>query len=1319
MKMDTRSRTNPFPGLRPFMQEEADLFFGRDRQSDELVRRLASRRFLAVVGTSGSGKSSLVRAGLLPSLEGGLMAGAGAHWRIAIMRPQDDPIGSLARAIVDSGVLAHLDLAQAATEGIVETTLRRSSLGLVEVARLARLAPHENLLILVDQFEELFRFADLARQRDAGDEAPAFVKLLLEAARQTEVAVYVVITMRSDFLGDCARFRDLPEAISDSEYLIPRLTRDELQAVISGPIGVRGGRIAPSLVQRLLNDVGDDMDQLPVLQHALMRAWDHWERDSPDGRPIELGDLDAIGGMAEALSRHADEAFGSLATDRERKLAERLFKCLTERGPDNREIRRPSQISHIGAIANADPTEVIQVVEVFRAPGRSFLMPPHGVALEADSVIDISHESLIRQWRRLRTWVEEESESRASYLRVVEAARLRRAGKAGLWGEPDLTYARQWQERETPNAMWAERYAPGFEDASAFLRDSEAAHAAELEQARQRAEAERVAKERELEQARALAEAQRQRADEQAAARVRQGRLTWGLLAFLGLALGAAGFGWYQMDLAQKGQQRAEEQTRLAEKNAREAAEQRVAAEKSSAEAVTQKRLAEESAAIAVDERKVADQQRHRAETQQRAAESQRQLALSRQLTGLANSEMGQGGLQRAFLFAAAGYAAAPANEARQILQRAFAAQPQLRTFLSRHQAAVSSVAFSPDGKMLASASADWSVILWDVASRKPSGEPLEGHRSSVESVAFSPDGRMLASASSDGAVILWDVARRKRLEQLKGHQSSAVIVAFSPDGRTLASGSWDRTVILWDVASGNPLGELKGHGDAVFGVAFSPDGKMLASGSADRTVILWDVARREPLGTLEGHRDAVSSIAFSSDGRTLASAGAGAHSDGRPIGDNTVILWDVASRKSLGELKGHRDRVSSVAFSRDGETLASASEDKTVILWDVAKRMPLGEPLKGHQGAVNIVAFSPDGKTLASAGEDNTVILWDMARRNPLGEPLESPHGIVRSVAFSPDGRTLASGSGKVVLWDVASRKPLTEQLDGASSVVAFSPDGKILATSASKNETAVILWDLARRKPLGDPLKGHAERVVRLAFSPDGRTLASASRDATVVLWDLASGKRLGEPLKGHQHSVSSVAFSPDGKTLASASPDWSVMLWGVATRKSLGEPLKDHKKEVWGVAFSPDGKTLASASSDDTVILWDVASRKRLGEPLDGQQDHLWSVAFSPDGRTLAAADKTVVLWDAASRKLLGDPLEAHRDKVWDVAFSPDGKTLASASDDQTVILWDLDVASWIRKACAIANRNLTRWEWAQYVGQDVPYRAPCPELPVSKD
>ena len=549
--MPLNPRANPFPGLRPFMQEEADLFFGRDQQCDELVRRLASNRFLAVVGTSGSGKSSLVRAGLLPSLEGGFMAGAGTHWHIATLRPQDDPVGFLARAIAETGMLSRLDLAPPALVSIVETTLRRSSLGLVETVRLARLTPHENLLVLVDQFEELFRFADLATRRDAGDDAPLFVKLLLQAAQQAEVPVYVVITMRSDFLGDCTRFRGLPEAVSESQYLVPRLTRDELQAVITGPVGVRGGRIAPSLVQSLLNEVGDDMDQLPILQHALMRAWDHWESHDPHSRSIDLGDMAAIGGMAEALSWHADSAYDSLATEGERRLTERVFKCLTERGPDNREIRRPTPLSRVAAITNANADEIIPILEVFRAPGRTFLMPPGEVALTGDSVIDISHESLIRKWGRLRNWVDQEAESRATYLRIVDAAQLWQAGKAGLWSEPDLSYARQWFDREKPNAAWAAQYGPGFDEALLFFSGSEAAHAAALDLERQRAEAERAAKERELEHARALAEAQRQRADEQAAANIRQRRMSWGLAAVLLVALAAAGYGWSQQRSAE------------------------------------------------------------------------------------------------------------------------------------------------------------------------------------------------------------------------------------------------------------------------------------------------------------------------------------------------------------------------------------------------------------------------------------------------------------------------------------------------------------------------------------------------------------------------------------------------------------------------------------------------------------------------------------------------------------------------------------------------------------------------------------------------
>ena len=391
--------TNPFPGLRPFESNEDHLFFGRDGQSDELLRRLRRSRFLTVLGTSGSGKSSLVRAGMLPSLFGGLMTQAGSSWRVALFRPGQDPIGNLAAALTAPNVFGtNIDEATL-QQTITQATLRRSALGLVETTRQARMPANENLLVVVDQFEEIFRFRRTAKKGGSEDEAAAFIKLLLEAKRRTDVPIYIVITMRSDFLGDCAQFRDLPEAINDGQYLIPRMTRDQRREAITGPVAVGGGEMSGRLVNRLLNDVGDDPDHLPILQHALMRTWDLWMHDRRNGEPIDIRHYESVGTMSDALSRHADEAYDELPDDRSRGLAEKVFKSLTEKGSDNREIRRPTRVSEIAAIAEVSPEAIIAVIEPFRRAGRSFLMPPATVTLNADSLIDISHESLIRGCR--------------------------------------------------------------------------------------------------------------------------------------------------------------------------------------------------------------------------------------------------------------------------------------------------------------------------------------------------------------------------------------------------------------------------------------------------------------------------------------------------------------------------------------------------------------------------------------------------------------------------------------------------------------------------------------------------------------------------------------------------------------------------------------------------------------------------------------------------------------------------------------------------------------------------------------------------------
>src|ERR1700687_1579015 len=356
---------NPFPGLRPLEPEEDYLFFGRERQIDELLRRLRDNRFLAILGTSGCGKSSLVRSGLIPSLLGGAMTRAGSSWRVALLRagegplgepaaavgaamtragwswrvallrPGEDPLGNLASALAAPEALAPQGESGELDRSFIEATLRASNRGLIECVQQGRLPPHDNLLVAIDQFEELFRF----KHASSRDDALAFCKLLLEGARHLESRIYLAITMRSDFVGNCVEFAGLPEAVNEGTYLVPRMLRDELRAAITGPVAVGGAAIAPRLVGRLLHDVGDDPDQLPVLQHALMRTWQFWQRERTPGEPLDPRRYEAIGTMRDALSRHCEEAYGELDADGQR-IARRMFQALTDRGRDGRGNRR-------------------------------------------------------------------------------------------------------------------------------------------------------------------------------------------------------------------------------------------------------------------------------------------------------------------------------------------------------------------------------------------------------------------------------------------------------------------------------------------------------------------------------------------------------------------------------------------------------------------------------------------------------------------------------------------------------------------------------------------------------------------------------------------------------------------------------------------------------------------------------------------------------------------------------------------------------------------------------------------------------------------
>lgn len=1181
-----RADENPYPGLRPFSADESHLFFGREGQSRDLLKKLRRNHFVAVVGASGSGKTSLIRAGVLPLLREGFMARAGAFWRIAAFRPSNDPIGNMARALAAQDLLRVEILDHSDQATIIENILRRDNLGLLQLARQKGMSAHENLLLIVDQFEELFRFQQIAKNGNSAEEAAAFVALLLEATQQFQAPVYVVLTMRSDFLGDCPRFQGLPEAINNSQYLVPRMTREQKRAAICGPATAAGARITPQLVQRLLDDTGDNPDQLPIMQHALMRTWDYWRSEPQSNGALDLHHYETIGGMENALSLHADEAFDELAKDcpategQDRQtIAEKMFKFLTEKGRDNREVRRPTRLRDLVATTGADEQQIIAVIEAFRQPGRSLLTPPASEKLISDSLVDISHESLIRNWQRLKGWVEEEAQSAKIYRRLAETAILYEQKKADVYHDPDLQIAQDWYRKEKPNKTWAQRYHAGFEPAIAFLQHSD-----------ETSKAEAAAKE---------------------ALRRKQLRRTQIFSAVLG---GAFLVALIMGIVADSQRRRAEQKTLQANYNLTKVFEEKAgdAYDANDHQKAWLYTLAALNLAIPADSSLPISRTRFASEPLIHNAF--RNIWTSPDIDSSSFS---------AIAFSPNDALLATGSDDGKIRLWDAAAGERIAAF-DGHTDRITNVDFSPDGLRLASASWDSTVRLWDTNTQEMVGA-FKGHSGRVTCVAFSPDGRYLASGSLDKTVRIWDVLKGEIVGEPKIHTHVILCVAFSPDGKHLAFGSQEKTLRLLDMATGKNIAVFKGHTSNISSIAFSPDGRLLASGSSDNTMRLWNVSTGKFMTEIAGHATSVNDVAFSPDGRYLVSCSA----------DQTIRFWNTVNWKSAAFARGHASSALGMAFSFDGGHLATFSANK-VRMWDVFIESAV-RVLEGHANKIYDIAISSDGRYLASGSLDGTARLWD-ARTGETTAELKGHSLFVVTLAFSPDGTRLATGSGDrtVRLWDVATGKELIRLADHTNTVfaLAFSPDGARLATSSADH--TMRLWNVTTGEMIFQ-FEGDTKSVRSVVFSPDGSRLAAGSHAELTRFWDAATGKLITHFEEGTKHARS-IAFSPDGTLLAStASKDNTVKLWNVDTGENVFV-LKGHSNDILNVAFSPDGKRLASASLDNTARLWNVATGEPVAE-LKGHTNTVWGVAFSPDGRYLAScsADKTIRLWDIRQRQM----------------------------------------------------------------------------------
>jgi WD40 repeat protein len=1221
----------PYPGLAYFGPSDADLFFGRDAAITRLADAVGRQSFTALVGASGSGKSSVVLAGLAPHLN------ATAQWRFSHFRignePGGDPFLAVARALAPLYVTSDSDTERLRNTKLLATSLQAGELTLANVFADCRSRNKgSRILLIADQFEEAFTLVadEAVRHR--------FIDMLLAGfpnpAPGSLPDICLIMTLRADFYGVALRHRPLADALQSHVENLGPMNREELQAAISRPAENAKVSFESGLVETLL-DVASKPGSLPLLQFALREMWGRQEK-----RKITRKSYDEIGGVEGALAQRAELIFAALtengANVQMEKSFQRLFSRLVTLGEGQEDTRRVVEHRELGDV----DWSLAQ-----RLAGEDNRLVVTNAPTGSHETAEVVHEALIRHWPRLVDWINRDRAFQ-SWLRQIKSN------------------VEQWSADPT--------------DEGTFLRGGMLAQATDWF-ARRRDDLS-PAEGGYIEASIAASEA-RQR---QARRAVMLTRVAAGILLMLFVASSFFAVGLIGAS------NEADERLQAANAAARESAQQTARAQGAVARLENDGTRFFEAASAALAGLTVPlmvdqdhpDQIRPWLELERAAAD--RFLVPPLQHGGAVSTVAFDPTGER--VVTASGDHTARIWDAR-------TGEPIGKPM--KHEGTVQTAAFDPKGERVVTASDDKTARIWDARTGLPIGKPMQhdvavwttafdptGDRvvtaagntariwdartgaligkpmqhkdkETVMTVAFDPKGERVVTASTDHTARIWDARTGLPIGKPMQHDDKVLGAAFDPTGERVVTAAGN-VARIWNARTGALIGKPMQHNGGVLAAAFDPKGERIVTASNDNNARVWDARTGALIGVPMEHKDLVIRAAFDRTGERVVTASY----------DNTARIWDARTGWPIGKPLQHLGRVNAAAFDPKSERVVTASDDKTARIWDARTGESVGKPME-HKDTVNTAAFDPKGERVVTASDDTTARLWDARTGEPIGKPMQHK-GAVATAAFDPTGeRVVTASTDKTArLWDARTGDPIGKpmQHEGAVSTAAFDPKGGRVVT-ASEDKTA-RLWDARTGDPVGKPMQ-HNGTVLTAAFDPTGERVVTASEDKTARIWDARTGDPIGKPMQ-HEDAVLAAAFDPKGERVVTASKDRTARLWDARTGEPIGKPMQ-HLDSVNGVAFDPKGERVVTVSDDATARIWDARTGEPMGKPMD-HEDAVFTAVFDPKGERVVAASKWGArLWDARTDGSAREPMQQMEgtNTVLTAAFDPNGERVITAA------------------------------------------------------